>query len=96
MLWPWVNDLFTKMDVPPVTSQVGLAPAKTIGWLLEKGYAALGRCQEPKMTRFLAEQLAMSHWFSKKKAETLLGYEEQVSTEVGLERLINWLQGKGL
>ena len=48
------------------------------------------------MTRFLAEQLAMSHWFSKKKAETLLGYREKVSTELGVERLIVWLQEKGL
>ncbi|WP_446010368.1 NAD-dependent epimerase/dehydratase family protein [Candidatus Electrothrix sp.] len=95
-LWPWVNDLFARMDVPPVTSQVSLGTAKTIGWLLEKGYGALGRRQEPKMTRFLAEQLAMSHWFSKKKAETLLGYKEKVSTEVGMERLIEWLQQQGL
>jgi nucleoside-diphosphate-sugar epimerase len=96
LLWPWINDLFSRMDVPPVTAQVGLGTAKTIGWLLEKGHGVLGRRQEPKMTRFLAEQLALSHWFSKKKAETLLGYEEKVSTEVGMERLVDWLGQEGL
>ncbi|MCI5128363.1 MAG: 3-beta hydroxysteroid dehydrogenase, partial [Candidatus Electrothrix sp. AUS3] len=52
--------------------------------------------EEPKMTRFLAEQLAMSHWFSKKKAATLLGYQEKVSTETGMERLIAWLRQEEL
>lgn len=96
LLWSWINELFTRMDVPPVTSQVGLGTAKTVGWLLEKGSVLLGKTQEPKMTRFLAEQLAMSHWFSKKKAETLLGYQEKVSTELGMERLIAWLQQERL
>ncbi|MCI5224669.1 MAG: 3-beta hydroxysteroid dehydrogenase, partial [Candidatus Electrothrix sp. AR4] len=52
--------------------------------------------REPKMTRFLAEQLALSHWFSKKKAETLLGYQEKVSTEEGMDRLIEWLREEGM
>ena len=95
-LWPWINDLFTRMDIPPVTKQVSLSKAKAAGWLLEKLYAVLHIEREPKMTRFLAEQLAMSHWFSRKEAETLLGYQEQVSTEEGLERLVDWLRKKAL
>jgi nucleoside-diphosphate-sugar epimerase len=95
-LWPWINELFAKVEVPPVTSQVGLRIAKAGGWMLEKGHGLLGSKQEPRMTRFLAEQLAMSHWFSKEKAETLLGYREKVSTEVGMKRLIDWLRQEGL
>ncbi|CAK8711055.1 MAG: Nucleoside-diphosphate-sugar epimerase [Candidatus Electronema aureum] len=95
-LWPWINELFVRMNVPPVTKQISLKKAKAVGWLLEKVYAALKIEREPKMTRFLAEQLAMSHWFSKKQAETLLGYQEQVSTHEGLERLTAWLREEGL
>ncbi|MCI5208033.1 MAG: NAD-dependent epimerase/dehydratase family protein [Candidatus Electrothrix sp. ATG2] len=91
-LWPWINALFAQMEVPSVTSRVGLRTAKAVGWLLEKGHSLLGYGQEPRMTRFLAEQLAMSHWFSKKKAESLLGYQEKVTTEVGMERLVEWLR----
>lgn len=90
-LWPWINDLFARLDVPPVTQQVSLGMAKAVGWLLEKIHAALKIEREPKMTRFLAEQLAMSHWFSHQQAEMLLGYKEQVSTKEGLERLVKWL-----
>lgn len=98
-LWPWINELFTEMKVPLVTSQMSLGTAKAVGWLLEKGHGfflGMGSKKEPKMTRFLAEQLAMSHWFSKKKAETLLGYQEKVSTETGMKRLFDWLRQEGL
>ncbi len=91
-LWPWINDLFAQMAVPPVTSRISLSKAKAAGWLLEKIYGTLNIRREPKMTRFLAEQLAMSHWFSRKKAEELLGYREKVTTEQGMERLIDWLR----
>jgi nucleoside-diphosphate-sugar epimerase len=91
-LWPWVNNLFARMKVPPVTKRISLGKAKAIGWLLEQVYAALKIEREPKMTRFLAEQLALSHWFSRKQTEALLGYTEQVSTEEGVERLTAWLR----
>ncbi|MCI5132352.1 MAG: hypothetical protein D3904_12745 [Candidatus Electrothrix sp. EH2] len=95
-LWPWINELFAEMDIPPVSSRIGLKTAKIIGWLLEQGHSISSRKQEPKMTRFLAEQLAMSHWFSKKKAETLMGYQEQISTENGMEHLLAWLRQERL
>lgn len=95
-LWPWINELFERMNVPPVRKQISLKKAKAAGWLLEKVYTALKIEREPKMTRFLAEQLAMSHWFSKKQAQTLLGYQEQVATAEGLERLTAWLRQEKL
>jgi nucleoside-diphosphate-sugar epimerase len=92
LLWSWINELFVRMDVPEVSTHLSLGKAKAIGWLLEKVYGTLQIEQEPKMTRFLAEQLALSHWFSRKNAITLLGYSEKVTTEQGVERLICWLQ----
>ena len=91
-LWPWVNELFARMNVPQVTKRISLRQAKAVGWLLETVYAALRLEREPKMTRFLAEQLALSHWFSKEQAARLLGYSEQVSTAEGMERLVAWLR----
>lgn len=93
-LWSWINELFVHMDVPKVNTKLSLGKAKAIGWLLEKVYGTLQLEEEPKMTRFLAEQLALSHWFSKKNARTLLGYSEKVTTEQGVERLIRWLHDR--
>jgi len=95
-LWEWINDLFCRRNVAPVTAQVSLGKAKAAGRLLEIIYSCLLLDGEPKMTRFLAEQLALSHWFSRSSAENLLGYSEQVTTRQGGDRLITWLAEQGL
>jgi nucleoside-diphosphate-sugar epimerase len=51
-----------------------------------------GRTDEPRMTRFLAAQLATSHWFDISRAKTDFGYGPLVSTAEGMRRLGQWLQ----
>jgi nucleoside-diphosphate-sugar epimerase len=48
--------------------------------------------REPPMTRFLASQLAMSHWYDISSARRDFGYEPQVSTALGMQRLASWLR----
>jgi len=91
-LWKWINDLFRRMDVPEVTGRISLNKAKAAGRLLETIYGMFRIRREPKMTAFLAEQLALSHWFSHENAASLLGYREQVTTSQGVERLVEWLK----
>jgi nucleoside-diphosphate-sugar epimerase len=43
------------------------------------------------MTRFLAAQLATSHWFDISRAQHDFGYEPRVSTAEGMRRLEAWL-----
>ncbi len=95
-LWSWINELFVLMEVPKITARMSLTAAKSAGWLLEKVHAALQLEQEPKMTRFLAEQLALSHWFNKNSGATILGYREQVTTKQGMERTVHWLKDNGM
>lgn len=91
-LWQWINGLFVRLDIPPVTRRVPLAVAYGAGMMLEGIHGALKITSEPRMTRFLACQLAKSHWFSHRKAEQLLGYRPLVTTDEGIERLVNWLR----
>lgn len=93
-LWGWINSLFEQMGVAPVKKSLSLTGARIIGSVLEISYALGGLDQEPKMTRFLAEQLALSHWFSKNQAERVLGYRDKVTTEEGVKRLLVWLAKK--
>jgi nucleoside-diphosphate-sugar epimerase len=44
------------------------------------------------MTRFLAAQLATSHWFDISAARRDLGYEARVSSVEGMRRLREWLR----
>lgn len=92
VLWEWISALFARVEVKPVTSRVPLARAWLAGRLLEILFSVLHRRGEPQMTRFLAEQLALSHWFSIAKAGNLLAYFPRVSSEEGMDRLVAWLK----
>lgn len=92
VLWQWINDLFARVDVQPVTRGVPLTRARRAGRILEMVYSLLRLQSEPPMTRFLAEQLALSHWFSIAKAEKILGYRPLVSGRNGMDRLVAWLE----
>ncbi len=87
-LWQWINTLFARLDIPPVTTRVPFPAACCAGLLLEMAYTLLGRGDEPPMTRFLAHQLARSHWFSGAAARRILGYRPRVSTGEGVDRLL--------
>lgn len=67
-----------------------------MGAVLELAHTLAKSPQEPGMTRFLALQLARSHWFSHARAERLLGYRPLVDTATGVERLLAWMSGEGL
>jgi len=90
-LWNWINELFASLGIEPVTRKVGFGSAYALGTLLEGIHMWFNMDKEPKMTRFLAEQLAKSHWFSIDKARRDLGYAPRVSTSSGLERVVEWL-----
>jgi len=93
-LWNWINTLFARLSIPPVRKRIGAGSAYILGTLLEGMFLLFKLDREPPMTRFLAEQLARSHWFSIARARRDLGYEPNISTAEGLERLVQWLTAK--
>ena len=44
------------------------------------------------MTRFVARELATSHWFDLTAAERDFGFKAGISLEEGLKRLAEWFQ----
>lgn len=88
LLWPWINALFARLGIPQVQKKIPFSLAYVLGMGMEALYNLQNRREDPPMTRFLACQLARSHWFSHQKAEKILAYSPKVSTEEGLERLI--------
>jgi len=91
-LWNWINDLFELMKVERITKKVPYKTAYRIGASLEFIYKMTRQQNEPKMSRFLADQLAKSHYFSCDKALHDLGYAPIVSTQEGLLRTVQWLK----
>jgi len=95
-LWGWIDEFFALVGVPPVTKAVSYEKARKGGAVLEFVYSLLGLSREPLMTRFLAGQLAHSHWFSIAAARRDLGYEPKITTAEGLKRTADWVNQAGL
>ena len=86
-----INGILSAAGLPPVTRRVPRLAAWMAGGLFELVYTLLGIRSEPRMTRFLADELSSSHWFDISAARRELGYEPRVSIEEGLRRLEAWL-----
>ncbi len=92
LLWPWFNELLTRLDVPIVRRSMSMTSARLFGRVCERAYALLRPDGEPPMTRFLAGQLGQSYYFDISAARRDLGYEPTVSTAEGLDRLVAGLR----
>jgi nucleoside-diphosphate-sugar epimerase len=92
--WQWIDEILALVKLPPVQKSMSLKTAWRVGHACEAVYRLLRLEGEPPMTRFLAAQLATSHWFDIGAARRDLGYAPQVSTAEGMRRLADWLREK--
>ena len=93
-LWEWINELLQSAEVPTVTKSISYKKAKLAGAVLEFFYKILPFKSEPRMTRFVAAQLAKSHYFSHAKAKEHFGYAPAIDNAEGLMRTIDWLKSQ--
>ena len=93
-LWVFLNRVLAEAGLPPATKSMAVWKARLGGRVLEWVYRILRLPGEPAMTRYVANQLATSHWYDITAAKRDLGYEPHVSVEEGLKRLGDNLRGK--
>lgn len=91
--WELVNRILAAGGVAPVTRRVSPWLAYAAGALLETVYGVWWPDAEPPLTRFVAAELATSHWFDLTAARRDLNYEPVVTIEEGLRRLQQALMG---
>jgi nucleoside-diphosphate-sugar epimerase len=82
-----VNALLAAAGAPPVTKTLPFPLAYAIGAACEAAWTLLPLAGEPPLTRFLAEQLATTHWYDMRPATCDFGYVPQVTIAEGLARL---------
>lgn len=82
-----VNGLLAAVGAPPVTKSLPFPVAYAIGAVCEGLWSVLPLRGEPPLTRFLAEQLATTHWYDMAPARRDFGYAPRVSIDEGLRRL---------
>ncbi|MFN0009459.1 MAG: NAD-dependent epimerase/dehydratase family protein [Planctomycetota bacterium] len=87
-LWKWIGDVLERLGAPRPTRRVPLGVAYTAGAALEAWWRLTRRTGEPRMTRFLALELARSHSYDLRPAERDFGYRERVSMPVATESLV--------
>src|SRR5438876_8627871 len=92
VLWVWINMILERLGLPRVRRKMSYRTARTVGAVLEIVYTVFQLGGEPRMTRFLADQLATPHYFDISKARRELGYEPRISTEEGLDRTLKAFQ----
>ena len=93
-VWDMINAILQAAGLEPISGRVPYRAAWTVGAVLEFFYRTFHLAGEPKMTRFLADAVAKSHWFDIRAAKQDLGYSPLISTEEGLQRLAAWLENK--
>ncbi|OGU14121.1 MAG: 3-beta hydroxysteroid dehydrogenase [Geobacteraceae bacterium GWC2_53_11] len=91
-LWDMVNRILAAADVPPVTRSISPKLAFAIGCICEGIWSLFRLSGDPPMTRFVAHELATSHWFDISAARRDFGYTPEISIDEGLVRLRRSLQ----
>jgi nucleoside-diphosphate-sugar epimerase len=86
-----INMVLNAAGLPPVAKRIPSWAAYALGAAMEFGYGALGRKEEPRMTRFLAMELSRPHWYDISAAGRDLGYRPGVSLRQGMNKLAEWL-----
>ena len=75
--WQWIDEVLALAGLPPVQKSISFKSAWRLGAVCETAYRWLGLRGEPPMTRFLAAQLARSHWYDIAAARRDLGYRAE-------------------
>ncbi|MGW8255940.1 MAG: NAD-dependent epimerase/dehydratase family protein [Thermoguttaceae bacterium] len=88
--WAWINELLALADLPPVRKSMSFARAWMLGACFEAWYGLFGLPGDPPLTRFLAGEMARSHYFSIARAKADFGFSPAVSTADGMSRLAQW------
>lgn len=87
-LWKFINSMLKTQNLKPIEKHISFNAAFKLGALFEGIYKTFRIYKkDPPMTRFVALQMAKSHYFSHEKALKDLGDYLEVTTEEGLSKL---------
>ncbi|MEI6780494.1 MAG: NAD-dependent epimerase/dehydratase family protein [Verrucomicrobiota bacterium] len=86
-LWEMINWLLAAAGAPTVQRSIPRGVALALAWGFESVHRLLHRPGEPRLTRFVVQELSTSHWFDLSAARRDLGYRPLVSLAEGLRRL---------
>ena len=89
-LWPWIRALLRDLDLPEPRLRLPLGAARAAGAVLETLHRALRLPGEPRLTRFIASELAQSHYYDVSAAKRDFGYAPQRTMAEVTARVVAW------
>jgi nucleoside-diphosphate-sugar epimerase len=88
VLWAWIDQVLTDVGLSPVDRSVSVGLAHRLGAVLEWVWRLFRLGGAPPMTRFVAAELAASHWYDLSAARDDFGYVTVVGPEEAMARTI--------
>lgn len=90
--WEWITRILDAAGLPVPQQTVSYSAAYRLGAVFEAIFWALRFRSEPPMTRFVAAQLALDHYFNIDRARRLLDYAPEIDRDAEFARCQTWLQ----
>jgi nucleoside-diphosphate-sugar epimerase len=90
-----INGIVTAAGLEPVEKTVSLKTAVRVGKVFEAIHRLVPATGDPRMTPFIAKNLATAHWYDISAARRDLGYAPRVSFDEGMVRLRKWFDAQG-
>ena len=92
VLWSWIDDLLSQLTIAPVKKRIPLGVARLLGGLFELVYRGLRLSGEPRLTRFLASELALDHFYDISRAKRDFAYRPQLDMQAALQKTLKSLK----
>jgi len=85
-----VNSFVVAAGLEPVEKTIPVGMAVAVGYVFETLHRVFPFTGDPRMTPFLAQNLATAHWYDISAAKRDLDYRPAVGIDEGLQRLKAW------
>lgn len=86
-VWALINSLLEAVGAPPVQRSIPKPLAIALAWAFETLHRVTRNPREPRLTRFVVQELCTAHWFNLAAARRDFGYAPRISIAEGLARL---------
>lgn len=90
LLWPLIDNLFEKMELPPLKKKISMPFILIVARLMELKAKWFNGHKEPTLTVYGVGTLTMSFSLDITKAKDLLGYSPKQSVNEALDEFVSW------
>ena len=88
VLWTWIDQVLVAVGLESIDRSVSVRLARTAGVVLEWVWRGFRLKGDPPMTRFVAAQMATSHWYDLSAARADFGYRAVVGPDEAMARTV--------